>query len=110
MKPDTLEALSDSELQSVIAHAQGLLKSRDEGRKAAAMEQARNLLASVGLSLKDLNGKGRSRPVKAQPYKGGHLYRHPADKALVWNAKGQKPNWLRELEASGGKAVEVANG
>jgi hypothetical protein len=26
----------------------------------------------------------------------------------VWNAKGQKPTWLRELEAGGGKAVENA--
>jgi hypothetical protein len=34
-------------------------------------------------------------------------YQHPSDKTLVWLAKGQKPNWLRELEAEGGKAVEV---
>jgi hypothetical protein len=34
-------------------------------------------------------------------------YQHPAKKELTWNAKGQKPNWLRELEAQGGKPVEV---
>jgi hypothetical protein len=26
---------------------------------------------------------------------------------LIWNAMGQKPNWLRELEREGGKALEV---
>lgn len=35
------------------------------------------------------------------------MYQHPTDKTLVWNAKGQKPNWLRELEGQGGRAVEI---
>jgi hypothetical protein len=28
-------------------------------------------------------------------------------KNLIWKANGQKPNWLRELEQRGRKAVEV---
>jgi hypothetical protein len=62
------------------------------------------LLASVGLSLKSITGKPARRPIL---YKGGNLYRHPAKPELVWNAKGQKPNWLRDLEKEGGKAVEA---
>jgi hypothetical protein len=109
MKIDTLDGLNDTELQAVIARSQELLKGRDDARKAKAMNDARTLLASVGLSLKSLNGKGSVRSAKSAQYKGGHRYQHPGDKSLVWNARGQKPGWLRELEAQGGKAVEAAN-
>ncbi len=103
-----LDELKDDELRVVIEESQGLLKRRDEDRKAKAIENARSLLASVGLSLKDINGKGKSKAAKGPAYKGGHHYQHPTNKTLVWNAKGQKPNWLRELETTGTKAVEVA--
>jgi hypothetical protein len=103
-----LDELKDDELRVVIEESQGLLKRRDEDRKAKAIENARTLLASVGLSLKDINGKSRGKAGKAPAYKGGHHYQHPANKALIWNAKGQKPNWLRELEAQGGKAIELS--
>ena len=107
MKHDTLDGLNDTELQAVVARSQELLKGRDDARKAKAMNDARTLLASVGLSLKDLNGRGSVRSAKGAPYKGGHRYQHPGDKSLVWNARGQKPHWLRELEAQGSKAVEL---
>jgi DNA-binding protein H-NS len=107
MKLDILDGLSDDELRAAIAHAEGLLKQRDDDRKAKALSDARTLLASVGLSLKNLNGKSRVRSGKAA-YHVGHHYQHPTNKALTWNGKGQKPGWLRELEGEGGKAVEVA--
>ena len=108
INPATLDALSDEELRNVIAQSQGLLKKRDEERKAKALSDARALLSSVGLSLKSLSGNAKKKAGKGPSYKGGRLYQHPANKALVWNAKGQKPNWLRELEGQGGKAVEIA--
>jgi len=106
MKLDTLDGLNDTELQAVIARCQELLKSRDDARKAKAMSDARALLASVGLSLKDLGGKP-GKAVGFKPYKGGRLYRHPADASKVWNAKGQKPGWLRELETEGRRPIEI---
>jgi hypothetical protein len=120
IKGDTLEGLSDEELRGVIAQSQALLKKRDEDRKAKALldaralrakaeSDARALLESVGLNLKSLDGKGRKKAGTAPSYKGGRLYRHPHNEALVWKANGQKPNWLRELEAQGGKAVEVVS-
>jgi hypothetical protein len=119
IKIDTLDALNDSELREVINHSQTLLKKRDEERKAKALADARALrakaesdaravLESAGLSLKSLAGKGKKKATKAPLYKGGRTYQHPTDKALVWKANGQKPNWLRELEAQGGKAVEIS--
>jgi hypothetical protein len=104
MKTDMLDTLNDDELRSVVARAQELLKNHDRQRKSQALEQARTLLSSVGLSLKAVAGKSAKR---APAYRGGHLYQHPSRTDLVWNAKGQKPNWLRELEKGGGKSVEV---
>jgi DNA-binding protein H-NS len=101
-----LDALSDDELRSAIEHAQGLLKQRDEGRKAKALNDARALLASVGLSLKDLHGKGK-KPAKGPAYHSGRQYQHPRNKALTWEGKGKKPGWLVALEAEGGKAIEA---
>ena len=107
INPNMLDGLNDEQLRGVINESQRLLKKRDEERKAKALSDARTLLASVGLSLKSLSGKGKKKTGEASLYKGGHLYQHPTDKTLVWNAKGQKPNWLREVEGRGGKAVEV---
>ena len=118
IRVDSLDALNDNELREIINHSQTLLKQRDEERKAKAIAEvralrtktendARILLESVGLSLKSVNGKSKKKGGQVPLYKGGRLYQHPENKALVWKANGQKPNWLRELEAKGGKPVEV---
>jgi DNA-binding protein H-NS len=118
IKPDSLDALNDNELREVINQSETLLRKRDEERKAKALadvralkakaeSDARALLESVGLTLKSLHGKGRKKGGQGPLYKGGRLYQHPTETALVWKANGQKPNWLRELEAKGGKALEV---
>jgi hypothetical protein len=109
---ETLKEQTDEELQDLIVRAQELLKERDRERKDNAVAEARALLASVGLSLKDISAKAVKRTA-AVTYKGGQNYRHPTKADLVWNAKGQKPGWLRDLEKNGGRAVEVpdaANG
>lgn len=107
IKPDSLDALNDNELREVIQLSQGLLKKRDGERKAKALTDARTLLQAAGLSLKDVSGKTKKKAGTGPHYKGGRLYQHPANKMLVWKANGQKPNWLRELESQGGKAVEI---
>jgi hypothetical protein len=107
IKLDSLDALNDNELREIINASQALLKKRDEQRKAKALSDARALLQSVGLSLKDVGGKAKGKAGQGSLYKAGCSYQHPTDKTLVWKANGQKPNWLRELESSGGKAVEI---
>lgn len=118
IKLDLLDASNDDELREVISHSETLLKKRDEERKAKALSEARalkvkaesdtwTLLESVGLSLKSLSGKSKRKGGQTPLYKGGRLYQHPENKGLVWKANGQKPNWLRELEAGGGKAMDL---
>ena len=107
IKVDMLDAFNDDDIREVRALCDKVLKHRDDDRKAKAMEQARATLAAVGLTLKDLAG-ARAKAAKGPSYKGGHSYQHPTRKELVWQAKGQKPNWLRELESAGSTAVELA--
>lgn len=102
-----LSELQDGELRATIEQAENLLKQRDADRKAHAIEDARATLAAAGLTLKDLSGNGKKKVGKGPVYHSGRSYQHPGDKTLVWNAKGQKPNWLRELESKGGTAVDV---
>ncbi len=108
MKLETLEALKDDELRAVIGRAEELLKQHDRERKGKALEDARAILALAGLTLRDVASKatGANRG-KATAYRSGHHYQHPAKKELVWTAKGQKPNWVRELEAEGKRPAEV---
>lgn len=106
IKADMLDVYNDEELREVKTLADKLLKNRDDERKDKALETARATLAAVGLTLKDL-GKAKTKAAKGSQYKGGHSYQHPRNKTLVWSAKGQKPGWLRELEADGEKAIEL---
>jgi len=98
--------LKDDELQAVIGRAGQLLKEHDRQRKDKALADAGAILAAAGLSLKDVGRKGKPKG-KASAYRGGHQYQHPANPALIWNAKGKKPQWLTALEADGSRAVEL---
>ena len=85
-----------------------MLKQHDRERKDKALENARAILASAGLSFRDVAGKATSANRGKMPaYHSGHHYQHPLKKELVWTARGQKPRWLRELEAEGKRPVEV---
>ena len=108
MNLDTLEKLGDDDLRAVISRAETLLKQHDTERKDKALNEARATLAAVGLSLKDLNGKGR-KTAKGPAYHSGHQYQHPTNKALTWNAKGKKPGWLTAIESEGKTAIEIGN-
>jgi len=82
---------------------------RDDDRKAKALEQGEGHIGRRRPTPNDL-GRAKLKPNKGPSYKGGHTYQHPDDKTLVWLAKGQKPKWLRELEASGEKPNELLVG
>lgn len=103
---ELLETLKDDELQAVIGRATELLKQHERERKAKALDDARAILASAGLSLRDVATKAGTA-AREKTYRRGHRYQHPAKRDLIWTAKGQKPNWLRQLEAEGGRPIEV---
>jgi DNA-binding protein H-NS len=115
----TLNELQDAELRTTQSLITDILRKRDEDRKEKALEEARAIdaralnekravLAAAGLTLKNLNGNGKKKVAKGPVYHIGHTYQHPTNKALVWNGKGKKPNWLVEIEADGKKPLEIA--
>jgi len=109
MNLDLLAKCEDDELRAVAARCEELLEQHDRERKNKALEDARAILAIAGLNLRDVaSGKPMKNGVKAPSYHGGHTYQHPSDKTKVWTAIGQKPGWLRALEAEGKRAIEVA--
>jgi len=105
----TLNELQDDELRGTRGLIDEILQKRDEDRKAKAIIDARAILTAAGLTPRDLGGKAKGRSGKGTIYHGGHTYQHPANKSLVWNAKGKKPGWLNALEAEGKTPVEVAS-
>jgi DNA-binding protein H-NS len=109
MKLETLDLLKDEDLRAIAGRVEELLKQHDRERKDKALEEARAILAAAGLSLRDVASKATSGQRSRGPsYHSGHHYQHPGNKQLVWTAKGQKPRWLRELEAEGKRPVEVS--
>jgi hypothetical protein len=108
MKLETLDTLKDDDLRAIIGRADELLQQHDRERKDKALLDARLILEAAGLNLRDVAPKGRNgRAGKGPVYRSGHQYQHPSKKELVWTAKGQKPNWLRQLEKEGSRAVEL---
>ena len=103
---DSLVELEDDALSSIESRCRELKASHDKQRKEQALEAARTILMKAGLSLKDV-AKPQKNGSKGPTYHAGRQYLHPANKTLTWNGKVQKPNWLRELEAQGSKAVEL---
>jgi hypothetical protein len=108
MKVETLEILKDDDLRAVISRAEELLRQHDRERKDKALLDARAILEAAGLNLRDVASRTKNaRGAKGPVYHSGQSYQHPQRKELVWTAKGQKPNWLRQLEKEGSRAMEL---
>ncbi len=105
-----LDGFNDDDVREIRGLCDKVLKSRDEDRKANALEEAREkaraILSVVGLRLEDLV-KAKAKAAKGPSYKGGQVYQHPTNKALTWQAKGKKPKWLVELESEGERPIEM---
>ena len=106
MTLETLETLDDEELQECINRAGNLLSKRQEARRQEAIQKAIEILNDAGVDPAVLTAR-RKPGTKAPVYRAGYRYQHPHNTELIWNGRGQKPNWLRLLEREGGKAVEL---
>lgn len=108
MKLETLDTLTKDELRAVNIRSAELIRQHEKEEKENAIRNARAILEAAGLSLRDVAAKVKAGRSSTGPaYRGGHRYQHPTKKDLVWTAKGQKPNWLRQLEKDGSRAIEL---
>lgn len=71
MTLEAVKALSDSEIEQVIAWGQAELKSRTERRKAETIAKIKQLAGSVGVRIAIGGVKGRPARVKPAAEKTG---------------------------------------
>lgn len=96
MNMDTLHKLTDPELAQVIHSAQELLQTRAEKRKADAMEQIRQLAASVQINVKF--DAGRKPKANRVMLKAGDCYVNPSEPGQSYVVgKGKPPRWFVAL-------------
>jgi hypothetical protein len=108
MNTDTLNKLSDPELSQVIAAAQGLLQTRAEKRKSDAMEQIRQIAATVSINVSfDAGRKARSSKPMLH---AGDRYANPADANQAYVVgKGKPPQWFIALRDKNKLPAPVAS-
>ncbi len=108
MNTETLTKLTDPELTQVIATAQGLLQTRAEKRKNDAMEQIRQIAATVQISVSfDASRKAK---VSKTVLRAGDRYANPADASQSYVVgKGKPPQWFVALREKGKLPVPVAS-
>ena len=107
MNTDTLNKLTDPELTHVIATAQELLQTRSEKRKSDAMEQIRQIAATVQIAVSfDAGRKAKgNRPM----LRAGDRYVNPADTTQSYIVgKGKPPQWFVALREKGKLPAPVA--
>lgn len=99
-----VSALSDAELEALIPVVQRELEKRREMRKKETLEKMRAIAAEIGMTPEELLGMGGT--VRRRRRRGPIAWRHPDDASLIYRG-GKKPDWLRDLAASGRKLVKV---
>jgi hypothetical protein len=96
MNTDTLNKLTDPELSQVIASAQELLHTRAERRKSDAMEQIRQIAATVQINV-SFDASRKPKGIKPMLH-AGDRYVNPADAGQAYIVgKGKPPQWFVAL-------------
>ena len=97
------DTLTPPELSTIRDVVEQKRKTRLEDAKAAVLDEMRDKLSAIGLTLKDVLPNQRQRKSKtAPPVK----YRSPDGE--TWSGRGHAPLWLRQLELQGHKREEYA--
>ncbi|NDR58975.1 H-NS histone family protein [Aliiruegeria sabulilitoris] len=99
-----LNALSRSELETLITGAQKALSTLAERERQAALDAVEQAAREHGFSLKELTGLA---PTKAKSRgKIPPKYRNPEDPSATWSGRGRKPQWIKDAEAAGTDIAE----
>jgi ElaB/YqjD/DUF883 family membrane-anchored ribosome-binding protein len=108
MNTDTLTKLTDPELTQVIATAQGLLQTRADKRKSDAMEQIRQIAATVQINVSFEQGR-KAKGSKPMLH-AGDRYVNPADASQAHVVgKGKPPHWFVALRDKNKLPTPVAS-
>jgi DNA-binding protein H-NS len=103
IRKSQFDTLTPQELSSVREIAEQKRKSKLEDAKTAVLEEMRDKLSAIGLTLKDVLPNQRPRKSKSTIRV---KYRSPDGE--TWSGRGHAPLWLRQLELQGHKREEYA--
>lgn len=84
-------------LQSVLSDE---IRTREKDAISTAKAEIRKIAESLGMSVEALMSVKTHKPSDA-PKKVGTTYRDPADQTKVWHGMGARPQWFKDLLASG---------
>jgi DNA-binding protein H-NS len=95
-----LDGLSDEELQEISDRAGTLLLERKKEKQQAVLDSAREMLATAGLTLRDLARAGKRSAPKGKPAaRPGETLTNPKDASQTWTpGRGRPPKWVTELQ------------
>ncbi len=104
-----LESCSLIDLEQLKSEIEDEIEHRSVDAKKTAALRARELAASVGMTLDELIGMATSGKSKRQDGrsegKGIPKYRNPENAEQTWTGKGKRPRWiLTQIEQ--GRALE----
>jgi DNA-binding protein H-NS len=92
------ESLSLEELTHIQKEVSRIVDRRVATELHQYRLQVQKLAQSIGLSVSDTEGKGKTEKTEKV---GTEKYRHPVNPSLVWEGTGRKPKWVNELLKSG---------
>lgn len=110
--PINLESLSFEELNQLIQEAQAKRSEKQEGAKAALLEEMTGKAAQLGLSLEALMGRQAAPKTNVRKVRGdvgkpvAVKFRGPDD--ATWTGRGRMPRWLTEAIERGKSKEDFA--
>lgn len=100
-----LDELSVEDLNQLIQDAQAKLTEKQEGARAALIEEMTAKAAALGMSLEALVGKPAAPRTNVRKVRGdagkpiAAKFRSPEGE--TWSGRGRMPNWLTRATAEG---------
>lgn len=77
-------------------------------KRKEALVEARKLVSTFAFTASELGIGAAAVAERAKRAPVKPKYRNPADASATWSGRGQKPVWVKELLAKGGKLEDVA--
>jgi DNA-binding protein H-NS len=87
-----------AQLKDLRSRLDEAITDREQAERMQLRQKVEAMIASAGLSLTDLIGKG-SRTGRSVPIK----YRNPKDASQTWTGRGRPPRWLADAVKKGAK-------
>jgi len=101
-----LEALSPSELQALIKHAEAQMGSARKNQVQEVRAKIDALLKNAKLTLDEVYPRRGGKGAKGAKATVAPKYRNPEDPSKTWSGRGKRPVWFNEALKKRGVTAE----